>query len=89
MDKSDFREQRMRIILYRKGSPTNKCIAKNSAGIYKDRADVMQPRCFYFAISAGFERCFYGLQIFFPTRITSAQHPHSDCIYVYNRVCYN
>ena len=44
MDKSDFREQRMRIILYRKGSPTNKCIAKNSAGIYKDRADVMQPR---------------------------------------------
>ena len=65
MDKSDFREQRMRIILYRKGSPTNKCIAKNSAGIYKDRADVMQPRCFYFAISAGFERCFYGLQIFF------------------------
>ena len=30
-----------------------------------------------------------ALKVFCRTRITSAQHPHSTCIYAYNRVCYN
>ena len=32
---------------------------------------------------------FFRLLFFCCTCITSAQHPHSTCIYAYNRVCYN